>query len=143
MSDERKQLKVGVRVGKGAPPGYQWSVGILDLAHREAMSVLLNSGQRRHIALQVKELASQYEVSTSETLDVRPIGDDIFEIRDYGGILGGLNIRLFCGVDHSKRCIIVLGIFKKQNNGPTPKGDLVRNQRRWRLYKSGEFGSMD
>ena len=142
MSDERKQLKVGVRVGKGVPPGYKWNVGVLDFAHREALSIL-NNGQRRHLALQVRELASQDEVSVSDTLDLRPIGEDIFEIRDYGGILGGLNIRLFFGVDHPRRCLIVLGIFKKQNNGPTPPGDLVRNQRRWRLYKSGEFGSMD
>ena len=142
MSDERKQLKVGVRVGKGVPPGYKWNVWILELAFQEALSIL-RRGQYRHMVLQVKELASQEEVSRSDTIDIRPINDDIFEIRDYGGILGGLNIRLFYGVDHPRRCIIVLGVFKKQNNGPTPKGDLVRNQRRWRLYKSGEFGSMD
>lgn len=142
MSDERKQLKVVVRIGKGVPPGYKWNVGVLELAYREALSIL-NRGQYRHMALQVRELALQDEVSLSDTIDIQPIGEEIFEIRDYGGVLGGLNIRLFFGVDHPRRCLIVLGIFKKQNNGPTPKGDLVRNQRRWRLYKSGEFGSMD
>ena len=142
MSDERKQLKVGVRVGKGAPPGYLWSVGILELAHREALAILRN-GQIQHLVSQVKELASQEEVSHSDTIDIRPINDDIFEIRDKGGILGGLNIRLFFGVDHARRCLIVLGVFKKQNNGRTPKADLVRNQRRWKQYKHGEFGSME
>ena len=143
MPKGRKPLKVGVKVGKGAPPGYQWSVGVLDLAHRESIDVLAKPGQRQHIAQQVRELARQAAPSTSETIDIRPIEGDVFEIRDYGGVLGGLNIRVFFGVDHARRVIVVLGVFKKQNDGPTPLGDKVRNLRRWRCYLNGDFGSMD
>lgn len=141
MIDDRKPLKTGVRKGAGPPPGYEWSVIVLDLAHRESLSIL-NTAQHRHLALQVKELARQEEVSLSDTVDVRRIDDALFEIRDYGGILGGLNIRLFYGVEHEHRNLIVLGVFKKQNNGPTPTGDLSRMRVRWRRYKHGEFGTL-
>lgn len=53
-----------------------------------------------------------------------------------------MNIRVFFGVDSASRALIVLGVIKKQNNGPTPLGDKVRMRRRWRNYRAGEYGSL-
>jgi hypothetical protein len=130
------KLKVGVERGGGPPPGYLWRVLVFDNAYREAMS-FLKAYQYRHLALQVQELAREQDPSHSETVDVQPI-EDFHELRDRGGVLANLNVRVFFGIDKSSRDIVVLGAINKQNNGPTPKGDKVRMRRRWRKYQSGE-----
>lgn len=140
MADKKaKPIKVGVKEGAGEPP-YEWSVGILDRAYDEA-SDILNDAQYEHMAMQVKELARQDDPTHSDTVDVRKI-EDFYEIRDSGGILNGINVRVFFGQDDGERWIIVLGVIKKQNNGKTPQGDKSRMKRRWRKYKKGEFGTL-
>ncbi len=133
MSEPKKKLKIGVARGGGSPPGYQWNVCIIDLAYQEAMG-FLNASQYRHFALQFKELATSSEPTQSQTVDIVAV-EEFFEVRDKGGVLGGMNVRIFFGVEHGTRTIVVLGAIKKQNNGATPTGDKVRMRRRWRLYK--------
>ena len=135
-----KKLKVGVKEGGGVPPGYEWNVLIFDRAYNEAIS-FLDASQYRHMAMQVKELAMESEPTKSTTVDVRKI-EEFYEIRDKGGPLGGLNVRVFFGVDGKKRSLVVLGAIKKQNDGPTPIGDKVRMRRRWRAYENGDVGSI-
>jgi len=133
------KINVAGRKGKTDPP-YQWSVGILDRAHREASSHL-DDAQYQHMALQVKELARQGDPTHSDVVDVRKV-EEFYEIRDSGGVLNGINVRLFFGVDDGERWIIVMGLIKKQNNGKTPKGAKKRMERRWRKYKSGDYGKL-
>ena len=135
---EPKKLKTGVVRGGGPPPGYEWSVGILSFVFDEAENVLTESGYK-HLQMQIKDLASTPEPTRSETVDVRDI-EDFYEIRDSGTVFGNANIRLFFGIDKAARSLIVLGVIKKQNNGPTPVGDRVRMRNRWRKYKEGVFG---
>ena len=140
FSHRRKPLKIGVKAGDGEEPGYRRTVLILDLSHREALE-FLSEGQRRHLALQVQELADEDDPTHSATVDVRPI-EDFHEIRDRGGVLGNINVRVFFGVDDRNKDdkrIVVLGTIKKQNDGPTPKGDRLRMRRRWKMYLRGEY----
>lgn len=139
MADS-KNLKLGVKEGGGAPPGYEWNVLILDRAYEESIS-FLDACQYRHMAMQVKELATQPDPTRSETVDVKGI-ETFYEIRDKGGPLGNLNVRVFFGIDKASRSIVVLGAIKKQNNGPTPRGDRVRMRRRWRAYEKGDYGDV-
>src|SRR5262245_7895758 len=88
----RKPVKVGVKEGEGPPPGYKWSVDVLDHAFTEAMA-FLDEDQYAHVAGQVRELATEDEPTRSSTVDVRPI-EDFYEIRDKGGILRKINVRL-------------------------------------------------
>lgn len=134
----RKQIRIGVSAGAGPPPGYSWSVWILDLAFKEAREVL-NDDQYRHVAVQFQDLSREQDPTHSTTCDVRAI-EDFFELRDWGGVLGGLNLRVFYGVDKLRRAIVVLGTIVKQNNGPTPLGDKIRLRRRWRKYSQGDYG---
>src|SRR6059036_3055152 len=98
MGDEhRKAVKVGVHEGGGPPPGYLWSVAILDQSFSEAMAIL-NGDQYEHLARQVKELAKEPDPTHSQTVDVRPI-DHFYELREKGGILKRLNMRVFFFVD--------------------------------------------
>lgn len=133
----KKEVKVGVKRGQGPPPGYRWTVLVLDSAFREAMA-FLSEGQYEHLAMQVKELAREADPTHSVTNDVRSI-ESFYEIRDKGGILGNLNVRVFFGLDKAESSIIVLGVIKKQNDGPTPAGDKIRMRRRMRKHLNGEY----
>ena len=136
----RRETKVGVRVGGGPPPGYEWNVTILDVAYKEAME-FLDGDQYTHIARQVKELAQQGDPTHSETVDVKAI-ENYCEIRDKGGILGRLNVRVFFYVHDSNRTIVVLGTIKKEADGTTPMAIKIRMRHRIRQYLSG-LGNVD
>lgn len=135
-----KVIRVGVKEGGGSPPGYRWSVWILNVAFDEAMS-FLSPVQYEHLAMQFRELASQENPTHSDAISIRHMTpEDFCELRDKGGVLGNINTRVFFGVDKGNRAIVVLGSIKKQNDGPTPKGDIIRIRRRWRLYRNNEYG---
>jgi hypothetical protein len=132
------KIKLSLVRGQGRPPGYQWNVWVLDLAYREATE-FLNKAQYRHLALQVRELATENDPTHSNTISIDAI-EEFYELRDWGGILHPRNVRLFFGVDHNARAIVILGAIDKKNNGPTRIGDRIRMRRRWRKYRDGDYG---
>lgn len=134
----KKQLKVGVNQGGGSPPGYEWTVLVLEVAYAEIRRAFSES-QYEHLVLQVKELARDKDPSHSQVLSIDKV-EDFFELRDRGGVLGAVNARIFFGLDHTSRSVVILGGIKKQNNGPTPLGDKIRMRRRWRMYRDGAYG---
>lgn len=137
---KKKLLKVGAKLGKGQPP-FLWSIGILDVAFAEAKEFLTDS-QYKHLRLQVQELARCPEPTTSETIDVRPV-ETFHELRDKGGILGNLNVRLFFGVQKDDiRAIVILGVINKKTDGKTPQGTKTLMKRRWRNYQNGDYGRL-
>ncbi len=137
---DQKSISIGVQEGAGRPPGYQWSVWLLNVAFDEAMN-FLSPVRYEHLAMQFRELAMQEDPTHSDTISVRRMSpEDYYELRDKGGVLGNINTRIFYGVDKGSRAIVVLGCIKKQNDGPTPKGDIIRIRRRWRKYNSGDYG---
>lgn len=133
----KKPIQVGVKRGAGRAPGYQWGVALLSFVLKE--SKFLNKEQRQHLAGEVKDLARHDDPTHSDTISLDAI-EDFHELRDWGGILGEANVRVFFGVDKQRRLIVVLGVINKKNNGPTPLGDKVRMRRRWRNYKAGDYG---
>ena len=135
MSEEqRKVVKVRVRRGRGRPPGYMWTVQVLDVAHREGLAFLTDT-QHRHMRNQVKELARQRDPAHSETIDVRQI-EDFYEIRDKGGVLAKLNVRVFFFVHQDRQEIVVLSVINKKNDGKTKIADRIRARNRMRRYLS-------
>lgn len=135
-----KQVKIGVTQGGGPPPGYRWGVDILSEAHHEVMK-FLSADQYAHLALQFKDLAGEADPTHSQTASVDAV-EDFYELRDKGGILGGMNVRIFFLVDKQKTSIVVLGGIKKQNDGPTPPGAVIRMRRRARKYRNGEYAEV-
>ena len=133
---DRKATKLKAE-GSGAPPGLKWSVLSLSFAKKEQDN-LLSESQREHLKAQVCTLASEDDPGHSIFCSVDKV-EDFFELREWGGPLNGLNVRLFFGLCKKARAIVILGIISKQNNGPTPLGDKVRMRVRWRRYKSGEY----
>src|SRR5947209_3401899 len=115
----KKDVKVGVERGGGPPPGYLWDVLILNVAYDEAMK-FLSEDQYQHLAMQFKQLAREADPTHSVTASVDAI-EDFHELRDKGGILGGMNVRVFFYLHKVKSALVVLGAIKKQNAGPTPR----------------------
>ena len=118
--------------GGGRPPGYQWGLEILDLSTQEARGFLSDT-QYSHVAQQFRQLCREDEPTTSALVGVRPI-DDFHELRDKGGPLGRINVRVFFFVHHERRNLVILGCINKKNDGSTPLGDVRRMARRKRLY---------
>ncbi|OHB75231.1 MAG: hypothetical protein A2W31_11585, partial [Planctomycetes bacterium RBG_16_64_10] len=111
----------------GPDPGYAWNIYLIEAGYQEAIDRFTDP-QYRHLALQMQELAREDEPSRSRTADVGPI-EDFYELRECGGVLSGLNARVFFGIDKDARALVVLGAIHKQNNGPTPLGDKIRMRR--------------
>jgi hypothetical protein len=133
-----KPLKVGAHVGGGPPPGYLWSVYFLSMAREEAMG-FLDAAQYAHTAGLFKALASEADPTHPLTVRVQGI-EDYFELKDKGGILGKINLRVFFVVDQAKRAIVVLAAVKKEEDGATPMWMEIRVRHRLRRYRAGEFG---
>lgn len=136
----KKLIKVGVHRGGGAPPGYLWSVWILDAAYDEAMG-FLDADQYEHLACQFRDMATEVDPTHSQFASVDAV-EDFHELRDRAGILGGMNVRVFFHLDDVHAALLVLGAIKKQNNGPTPIGDKIRMRGRRRKYINGDYGSV-
>lgn len=132
-----KDIKIGVRAGDGEPE-YQWNVFLLDLAFRESMG-FMDESQYCHASEQVRELARENDPSHPQTQDVDAV-EDFFELRDKGGPLCRINLRVFFILDKLRRAIVVLGAIDKKNQGRTTDGDKKRIKRRMRKYFAGEYG---
>jgi hypothetical protein len=132
-----RKLKVGVKVGGGS--GYQWNVLIVNFVFDEAMK-FLDESQYAHLAEQFQMLALSEDPTRSLVVSVDAV-DDFHELRDKGGILRGLNVRVFYYVDRRTRSIVVIGAILKKNNGPTLQTVKIRIRRRVRAYLAGEYGA--
>ena len=130
---EAKGLRKLLARRGGPPPGYEWSVVSFPQARDEARKIL-DLAQFRHIAEQVRELARLPEPTRSESVDVRPV-EEMYEIRDSGGELRNLNVRLFFYPDKSCRTLVLLGFFAKKNDGPTRPVDKARMKARLARYR--------
>ena len=135
----QSQLRIGVNVGAGFPP-FKWAVLYQTCARREAMEVLPSEEAYQHIADQFKELARHEDPTHSDIIDVKKIrNEEFFELRDKGGPLGNVAFRAFFMVCEESRSIVVIGAIKKQNEGNTPPGEILRMRRRARLIKSANL----
>lgn len=127
-----KEFKVGVAVGGGPLPGYEWNVWVLNCAFREIQGAF-SEVQYWHLVDQMKELARHGDPTHSNTLSIKQV-ENFYELRDGGGVLGAVNARVFFAVSKDEKTILVLGGIHKQNNGKTPQGDVIRMRRRLRRY---------
>jgi hypothetical protein len=128
-----KQVKVGLVLGKGPPPGYRWGVQYLSTASNEAGS-LLNEAQYAHAVDLLRALAYEDAPTSPKSVDVDAV-EDFHELRDKGGILGKINLRIFFAVDGKSRTIVVLGVIKKEAEGPTPSWIKTRIRSRIRALR--------
>lgn len=131
------EQEVQMRVVRGEPaaegPRGVWNSYYLDVAAAEGHKILTDE-QYEHVVQQVRELAAETDPTHSQLSDVRSLGE-FHELRDKGGLLGRINIRVFFWLDRKHRALVVLGVFKKENEDQTPRNIVLRIQNRLRVAR--------
>lgn len=117
-------------------PPRLWHVDSLRYLLAEQSKVLKNEQQREHVKEQVLLLSSCSDPSTpSNVLDIKRY-EDIFYLRDWNGILHGINLRLFFGVYPRDKTIVLLGLIDKKSQKLSDVAKITM-ARRWRQAKEG------
>lgn len=135
-----KPLKAGLKAGGGPLPGYCWNVAYLSVAREEAMR-FLNEEQYAHAVDLVRALASEPDPTHPSTVTVETI-EEFFELKDKGGVLGKINLRVYFIIDRSEKLIVILDAIKKEADGQTPTWVKIRVRNRVRRFRAGEFGRL-
>lgn len=112
-----------------------WSLAYLEIAADEGRR-FLNEVQYDHALDQLESLAFEDDPSHPKVaIDVRTHGD-FLELRDKGGVLRKINLRVyFILVDQPTKTIVVLGAYKKEDEDQTPKHIVVTMKNRARLAR--------
>jgi phage-related protein len=72
---------------------------------------------------------------------VEPV-EHYFELKDKGGPLGRINLRVFFTVLPEHRTILVLHAVKKEADGQTPQRTKILVRRRLRDFLAGIYGPL-
>lgn len=128
---EIRTREAHAQVGKEASV---WLLGYVTTAQDDAKK-FLTPEQYAHAVRQFDELAAEQNPRKSLTQDVRPI-DEFYELREKGGILGRINLRAYFAVFDEARLILVLGCYKKEDDGQTPPFIKIKMRNRLRFAKT-------
>jgi hypothetical protein len=115
-------------------PGQKWELSYLDVAEAEGRKILTEA-QYAHIVGLFDELATENDPRNSSSQDVKAI-DEFYELRDKGGVLGKINMRTFFAV--LGKTIVVLGNYKKEDEGQTPGHVKIKIRNRLRQVEIRE-----
>lgn len=62
--------------------------------------------------------------------------ENFFELKDKGGVLGKINLRIYFAVFDDFEAVVVLGCWKKEAEGKVPAYTLIRMRGRFRYVIS-------
>lgn len=130
-----KAIHVGVRAGRGPLPGYEWNVLYLSASRDDAMR-FLDEVQYAHVSDLFKALASEEDVRRPTTVRVEQV-EDFFELKDKGGILGKVNLRVYFIVDDRVRSVLVIAAINKDNEDQMPERAKIKVRSRIRRRVRG------
>ena len=127
-------LKIALRQGGGRFPGYKFGVLYFDVARKEATK-FLDEAQYAHVVMLFKGLAGEPDPAHPLTVDVRAI-ENYYELRDKGGILGRIALRVYFHIDMTLRQVVVLGADKKEQEDQTSSAIKIKMRIRQRRYQN-------
>lgn len=105
----------------------------LEAAAKEGHKVL-DDIQYAYVLEAFDDLAITEDPQSPESHDVQPI-HEFFEFRDKGGHLGKINLRVYFSVHEAERTIVVLSVYKKEDEGKAPERIVRRARNRLRHVK--------
>lgn len=118
-----------------------WKLAYLTKAEDEGRK-FLNDEQYEHVVGLFDELAFETQPTKSKTQDVRSI-ENFYELRDKGGVLGRINVRVYFTVLKGRALIVALSSYKKEDDGQVAGHvkSRVRNRLRMldKLLKDGDI----
>lgn len=95
-----------------------WELRYLEAAAGEARKIL-DDDHYRHVVEQFDVLACEPDPRRPATQDVKKI-EDFFELREKGGRLRNINLRVYFSVEDEHNTIVVLCVYKKEDEGRAP-----------------------
>ena len=135
MAENRRK----VATGKADPENTSYRLRPLAQAKRDARK-FLNDFQYWHLVSIVRQLKHWSDLKWQNLLSIKAI-DTFHELREKGGPLGKINARVFFWVDENNREIWILGAYKKEEEGQTPRHIVLKMRGRQRIIKEGRFAS--
>lgn len=110
-------MELTSRAAKTATPDLVplWKLAYLTVAEKEGRRIL-NDDQYAHVVSLFDDLATEENPRVSLSQDVDQV-EDFYELRDKGGILGNINVRVYFSVDDQYKTIVVLACDKKEQEG--------------------------
>jgi len=117
---------------RGDGPDQKWIPAYLEKAESEARGFLTEL-QYEHAVAQVLALCDEDDPTHPVLADVDAV-EDFYELRDKYGVLGKINLRVFFWICRPHGTLIVLGAWKKENEGKTPARIIKRIK--WRKRRS-------
>ena len=69
-------------------------------------------------------------------LDIKPIRS-FFELREKGGILGRINLRVYFGTFPEENKLVIAKVYKKDEEGAPPRHIVILVEDRLEQYKAG------
>lgn len=110
-----------------------WKLMYLPAAADEARKIL-TQGQYAHVVQIFEQLALEPNPAESKAFDIRTI-DEFLELREKGGLLGKINLRVYFYIHGKRKIIIALKTYKKEDEGQTPEYFKVAVRNRLRNVK--------
>lgn len=117
----------------GVEPSRALKIIPLSVAIKEARA-FLNEAQYLHVVGLVRRLSEFGNEEAMSDMRIEKIAQSIWELKDKGGVLGKINLRVFFGHLTNRELIIVLGAIKKENQHSTPRHIVIRMHNRLRDY---------
>ena len=113
----------------------KWVVVALDVAKAEGRKIL-SRAQYEHIKEVLKRLVDFGDKDELSDLSIEPIGS-FWELREKGGILGRINLRVYFGTLPEDWELVVAKTYKKEDDGKTPPHIVDLVEHRLEGYKIG------
>lgn len=133
-SEDQKQDVTGSK--QGSVSRYQ-TVAVLPIAAKEGWEIL-TPGQYLHAKDLIKQLVGFGVREFDSKLRIEQIGD-FWELKDKGGTLGRINLRIYFRFAQESNEIVILKTYKKEDDGSAPPHIVIGLKNRFRQYLDGQI----
>ena len=119
-----------IKFGRQTPGGKR-RIGYLAVSVRDGRKIL-NGVQYAYAVRQANQLRAWGDPDIGRLLRIEAV-EKFFELKLKGNVLGKTNLRIFFGI--YEELVIVLGVYKKEEEGALPKHVIFRMRNRHRETK--------
>lgn len=102
----------------------RWAVVVLRAAKTEGQKILTDA-QYNHVVSVLQRLVDFPDREELADLDIKHIDGDVYELREKGGVLQRINLRVYFAALKKRREIVVLKTYKKEQDRQVPRYVLV------------------
>lgn len=117
---------------------HSWQTVVVPTVVRRESREFLTIGQYVHVTDFVKQLSGFGLQRYDRTMCIAPI-DEFWELKEKGGLLGKINVRVYFAVIKHANEIAVLHAYKKEDDSQVHPSVLLLVRQRHRRFMGGEL----